>query len=212
MYANIAFEASFLSGLLDIDRELAASVKRGGCQHCGGPLHVANYPRKVRGIPPQMDGLFAQRFSLCCGHCRRRCTPASVRFLGPRVYAGAIMILATMRVLVCGASWRTLVRWSQWWTVLFPGLTLWLSLKARLVPVVDESRLPGSLLERFEQMQGGLGQAPLTKMLGALKSLTTTSSEVAEGQIAPRQVTHKMPVAHNMQDHLARVWATTKPG
>ena len=49
-----------------------------------GPLHQAHYERKPRDAPLiWMEE--KSRFSFCCGHCRRRCTPASVRFLGRRV-------------------------------------------------------------------------------------------------------------------------------
>ena len=38
---------------------------------------------------------FSRRFSLCCGRdgCRHRATPPSVRFLGGRVYVGAVVIV-----------------------------------------------------------------------------------------------------------------------
>jgi len=42
------------------------------------------------------DG-YDRRHSFCCAEesCRRRTTPASVRFLGPKVYLGAIVALVT---------------------------------------------------------------------------------------------------------------------
>jgi hypothetical protein len=43
---------------------------------------------------------FDRRFSLCCGRegCRRRATPPSVRFLGRRVYVGAVVIVASVLI------------------------------------------------------------------------------------------------------------------
>ena len=35
--------------LLGMDQDVAEQVRRAGCMHCGGVLHVANYPRKPRG-------------------------------------------------------------------------------------------------------------------------------------------------------------------
>lgn len=116
MYADFVRETSFWSKLTEIDLELRRATVAKGCPLCGGPLHIADYPRKPRGLPDAVDETFSRRFSTCCGHCRRRCTPASVRFLGRRVYVAAIMMLATMHALVCGAAKETLARWSAWWT------------------------------------------------------------------------------------------------
>ena len=68
------------------------------CRYCGGPLHRGDYPRKPRGgLSPSAAEAFGRRFSLCCGRegCRRRATPPSVRFLGRRVYVGAVVIVAS---------------------------------------------------------------------------------------------------------------------
>ncbi len=77
--------------LTRIDADLATQVQAQGCA-CGGALHRANYPRKVRGMNVE-----ANRDSFCCAEegCRRRRTPGSVRFLGRRVYAGFIVVLLT---------------------------------------------------------------------------------------------------------------------
>jgi hypothetical protein len=73
--------------LLAIDRDLAAQVRRGGCGHCGGVLHSAQYPRKARGlhlIGPGQDSL--SRFSFCCETCSApiysgvRALPGATRF------------------------------------------------------------------------------------------------------------------------------------
>ena len=79
-----------------IDADLASKAQAAGCPRCCGRLHVANYPRKPRGA----DGLgddYELRASFCCAvdGCRRRRTPPSVRFLGRKVYLGAVVVLAS---------------------------------------------------------------------------------------------------------------------
>jgi hypothetical protein len=149
--------------LLKVDRELAAEARAEGCA-CGGRLHSARYRRKPRrGLPAELRGEYGWRESLCCERegCRKRTTPCSVRFLGRRVYLGAVVVVvsamtggvterraAAMRELI-GVSARTLQRWRSWWLGTVPRTVFWKGARARLVPLVDEARLPVSLLERF---------------------------------------------------------------
>jgi hypothetical protein len=70
--------ATFLSS---IDADLAARARAKGCAHCGGTLHSAAYAGKPCGLPDSIE-LADRRHSFCCQTCRRRTTPASVRFLG----------------------------------------------------------------------------------------------------------------------------------
>ena len=73
-----------------IDEDLAAKSRVQGCGFCGGVLHSARYPRKPRGGPMQAQASsLTTRQSFCCERCRRRTTPASVRFLGRRFGRGA---------------------------------------------------------------------------------------------------------------------------
>jgi hypothetical protein len=94
----------FFTMLAEIDEEIAVGVAASGCPVCGGPLHRGNYLRKPRGGRIAADQVEAIRFSLCCGQrgCRRRALPPSVRFLGRRVYWEAVVLLASVRVLVMG--------------------------------------------------------------------------------------------------------------
>jgi hypothetical protein len=160
--------------LLTADRDLAAKVRAWGCP-CGGRLHSARYRRKPRrGVPEELRAAYSWRESLCCDRCRKRVTPPSVRFLGQRVYLAALVVLvsamtggvtagraARMEALV-GVSVRTLQRWRAWWLRTFPRTLFWKEARGLLVPSVDESRLPASLLERFratiEQAGGGLAE------------------------------------------------------
>ena len=85
---------SFWSFLLSVDKDLADSSRQKGCS-CGGRLPFANYPRAPRGGPDHLPEEYRSRFSFCCDRdgCRKRMTPPSVRFLGKKVYLGAMVIL-----------------------------------------------------------------------------------------------------------------------
>ena len=88
-------------------------------------------------------------------------TPSSVRFLGRKVYLGAIVILAAamrqgpsprrVRVLseLFGADRRTLARWRVFWREQFPQTRFWKIARARLVPVADVAVLPRALMVAF---------------------------------------------------------------
>ncbi len=145
-----------------IDANLAAKARAEGCALSGGRLDVADYPRKPRGA----DGLnetFAWRHSFCCAveGCGRRRTPPSGRFLGRKVYLGAVVVLATALqqgptkiavtrlAALIGIDRRTLVRWRRWWTTMFATSRFWTSLRGRLASAVDEAALPTSLMARL---------------------------------------------------------------
>jgi hypothetical protein len=145
--------------LLQIDIELAAQSRAGGCQ-CGGVLHRANYPRKPRACLNEIREDYEWRFSFCCHRCRKRATSMSVRFLGRRVYLGLAVVLmsagrteASSEVAdlskLLAVPVRTIQRWRSWWAAQFPLTPLWQAACARFMPPVDLSRLPGSLIERF---------------------------------------------------------------
>lgn len=168
------------------DVELADEVRADGCA-CGGALHVANYWRKPCGVPPGLAPDYGLRLSFCCGkdECRRRRTPPSLRFLGRKVYLGAIVVLATalqhgvtpMRASklqeLVGVSRRTLQRWRQWWLAAFTRTRFWLEARGRLMPPVVESGLPASLLERF--VPDGGRRARLLAALRFLSPLSTAT-------------------------------------
>jgi hypothetical protein len=143
-----------------IDADLAAAARAAGCCFCGGRLDVANYRRAPRGA--DVDETYLVRHSFCCAveGCRRRRTPPSVRFLGRKVYLGAIVVLATALQhgpsrksvtklsALLGITRRTLVRWRRWWSTMFSESRFWTSLRGRFVPEVSESELPASVLSR----------------------------------------------------------------
>jgi hypothetical protein len=137
--------ASFWSFLSDVDDDLADTVRRAGCAHCGGPLHVSDYPRKPRGALTDLPAAYFRRRSFSCGKegCRLRTTPPSVRFLGSKVYLGAVVVVATamrqgptpfgLRRLreLFGVDRRTVDRWRQFWTEAFPLAPFWRRVRAR---------------------------------------------------------------------------------
>jgi hypothetical protein len=154
--------ASFWSFLFTIDQDLAETVRKQGCP-CGGRLHCANYPRKPRGTSVQLPEPEWVRLSFCCDRdgCRKRVTPPSVRFLGPKVYLGAVVVLISamrqgpsphrLRELsrLFGADRRTIARWLVFWRDHFPQTPFWKVARARLAPVVDVATLPLALLTAF---------------------------------------------------------------
>jgi len=104
-----------------------------------------------------------------------------VRFLGRRVY-NAIVVVLVMAIAQCrpgehdpapvlGVSRWTLERWRGWWGEVFPASDVWRAARGRVMPPVDESTLPGSLLPRF-------GESPQEQVLGVLRVLLPLSGRV----------------------------------
>ena len=211
MYASIVAESSFWSQLVEIDRQLQQATIARGCPWCGGALHVGDHPRKPRGIPEGLEDVWSRRFNTCCGRCRRRSMPPSVRFLGRRVYVGAVVILATMFALVCEAARRTLGRWTAWWTQALPATTWWRQMRGRFDRPVDGSRLPASLLERYEA-PGCESAEALISMLTALGPMTTSmvASTVLGGAVGRAGLAQKMPIDCNRRDLLPESRAPTR--
>jgi hypothetical protein len=123
-----------------------------------------------------------RRFSLCCGRegCRRRATPPSVRFLGRRVYVGAVVIVASVFALATaaragvqatGVPARTTRRWLGWWRGPFVETAVFASLSGRLVPAPSRGEVPTSLLARMV----GSPHERVEKLLSWLAPLTTGS-------------------------------------
>lgn len=162
MLHDLPSGASFWSFLFVIDQDLAETTRKQACP-CGGRLHRASYPRKPRGSPTQLPKEECVRLSFCCDRdgCRKRVTPPSVRFLGPKVYLGAMVILiSAMRqgpsprrarelFKLFDADRRTIARWQVFWRDHFPQTPFWKVARARLAPVVDVATLPLALLAAF---------------------------------------------------------------
>ena len=162
MYQMLPRHARFWSFLLEIDQDLAETARQKGCS-CGGHMHCANYPRKPRGIDDQIPKQEQLSFSFCCDRhgCRKRVTPASVRFLGRKVFVATFVILISamrhgptprrVRELSSrfGVDRRTIARWQLFWREHFPQTPFWKVARARLEPVVKIVSLPYSLVDAF---------------------------------------------------------------
>ncbi len=163
MYQQLLADAAFYRLLLRFDEDLAAAERELGCRVCGQRLEVGDFRRKPRGLAVQLGERFAERLSFCCADrsCRKRRTPASLRFLGRKVYLGGIVVLisamrcgaspARMRRLheLVGVSRHTVSRWSRWWREQLPASALWRAIAGTLMPPVCAAQLPAALLERF---------------------------------------------------------------
>jgi hypothetical protein len=185
MCPTLLGDARLYAMLLEYDRDLAAEARERGCD-CGGVLHSARFERKPRGAGVALPDGYDRRDSFCCAEegCRRRTTPPSLRFLGRKVYLGAVVALVTamkhgvtarraaeLRRAV-GVSRQTLARWRRWWTEVFVATAFWESARALLSPPVSLDELPASLLDRFE----GAGTIEgLVRLLDFIKPVTTRS-------------------------------------
>jgi len=195
----LPLDASFWPTFFLTDQRIADLVRLLGCSHCGSKLHVANYPRKPRGVHRDMLGLeYTLRLSFCCSACNKRTTPPSVRFLGRKVYLGGIITLlsagddglkreqrhALLDELDVPA--QTLHRWRQWWTRTLPASPTWRSLSGWLSPPIQPDTLPGKLLI---QLQGSTLAMRLQQLLRLICPLTTGSCPQSERVLVE---THKM--------------------
>jgi hypothetical protein len=184
MFDPFELGIEFFEGLTAIDVAIVERAAEEPCRDCGGPLHRGDYPRKPRGgVLPAAAEVFGRRFSLCCGRdgCRHRATPPSVRFLGRRVYVGAVVIVASAVALAAasaraaeratGVASRTTRRWLRWWRGPFTTSAPFVELSARLVPAFSRSELPTSILDRLS----GASVTRVSRLLMWLAPLTTES-------------------------------------
>jgi hypothetical protein len=181
-------DTNFYQLLFEIDQSIAEEVRERGCD-CGGRLHSARYPRKPRGVRCALDERYESRLSFCCAQdgCRRRHTPASVRFLGRKLYLGVIVVLITALHHGLTAQRRsrlieqldvpaqTLWRWRRWWREQFTHTRCWRALAGQLTSPIDPESLPGALLERLNG--AGLVQR-LVQLLILIGPVTTSAGSL----------------------------------
>jgi hypothetical protein len=191
LYTSLLTDATLWNALVAIDQDLAATAHAGGCRRCSGRLHHGDFRRKPRGGPAMLPTAYEWRTSFCCARCRKRLTPPSVRFLGRRVYLGAVVVLACVlrqgptptRVArlreLLGVSADTLGRWHHWWRDAFVRTAFWRAARGRFARPVDDTDLPRALLARFP----GEASAPLVAMLRFLSPLTTAARTVGEADV-----------------------------
>ena len=178
----ILTDTRFYELLLSFDRQIADATHTGQCQKCGATLHWGSWERKPRGGPAGLDRQHRLRFSLCCAAdgCRKRETPGSLRFLGRKVYFGAMVVLISamqsglnpdrmkrLNALV-GVSRRTVLRWRDWWRTVFTMSPFWRAQRG-LAPTARDADLPASLLQSF----AGVIEQQLISLLRFLTPITT---------------------------------------
>jgi len=112
-------------------------------------------------------------------------TPPSVRFLGRKVYLGAVVVvlaalqqtasaarLASIREYI-GVSCRTLRRWTAWWRHDFAESRFWKAAQALLTPPAPAAAtLPASLVASF----GGDEETRLVSTLRFVAPVTTATA------------------------------------
>jgi hypothetical protein len=185
MYHELLLDATFWAFLYRIDQKLAEEVRAKKCPACGCRLDCAHYPRKPRG-PCHLPKEYRYRLSFCCARdgCRKRVTPPSVRFLGRKVYLGAVVVLVSamrqgptprrVRELrkLFDVSRRTIYRWRDFWNEHFPQTKFWKLARARLVPVFEIVDFPRSLVKAF--VRAGDDRDGWEELLRFLSPITTT--------------------------------------
>lgn len=187
LYASFLTDANLYHVLDHIDDDLAATAHAAGCPCCDGRLHRADYPRKPRAGPAVLGSGYDRRRSFCCSRqgCRDRVTPPSVRFLGRKVFLGAVVVLLSalrhgatavrlgkLRKYI-GVSRRTLDRWRLWWQEAFAHSAFWRQAMGRFAPPPPEmATLPASVLARFAGDESGR----LVAALRFLSPITTGSA------------------------------------
>ena len=174
-----------------IDVDLAEGVQSQGCAHCGGPLHDAHYPRKGRGGPVEIPERYNRRLGKCCGRegCRRRTLPASVLFMGRRVFwAPVVLVVTTLRQQrstgsgakrlkeLLHVSKETLERWLRFFREVFPTSTSWRRVRGLVGGEVRDQELPSGLLEQFMVQF----EEPERAVVGCLRFLATGSSNLPD--------------------------------
>jgi hypothetical protein len=180
--SGVLSDGRFHELLLGFDEEVAEAVRAAGCLNCGAVLHSATFPRKPRGLAVGLGSEHCRRLSFCCAAegCRQRATPPSLRFLGRKVYLGAVVVLvsamrcgptpARMRQLhrLFGVSRRSVARWRAWWSQRFGQSAFWKAAAGAFMPPVAKEDLPASLLSRF----AGDTEHQLTLLLRFLAPIT----------------------------------------
>ena len=164
MLHTFLHNANFHLLLTNIDQEIAMSAFQMKCPYCSGTLHQANYPRSPIGIPPMFRDDYRERLSFSCNTCRKRTTPASVRFFGRRWYPAPVFMLICLLSLginerrllqikrhigltVSESTWK---RWRRWWRESFVATDFWRKEKGLAVSILAETlSFPQALLTLF---------------------------------------------------------------
>ena len=144
---EILRDTRFYELLLGFDRQIADAAHADPCRECGAKLHWGSFGRKPRGVPAGLGPRASARALVCAvrrmGAATRE-TPSSLRFLGRKVFLGAMVVLisamqsglnpARMKRLkeLVGVSRRTVARWRDWWRTRLHGESVLARSRARL--------------------------------------------------------------------------------
>ena len=149
----------FYEQLVGVDLKIANELRLRGCPRsgCHGRMHRADFPRKVRGLTADMTR-FEYRIGLCCGKCRGRVLPPTVRFFGRSSYAFVSVLVAVATALasgvssgarLVGAAWATVARWVGFLQCDLASRPEWQAVRGRLPAALELDRMPLSLVEMF---------------------------------------------------------------
>jgi hypothetical protein len=163
MSHKFALNSTFHRLLVAIDFDLAETTRQNGCS-CGGALHLSNYPRSPLGLAAQFRSDYDIRFSFCCGDCRKRTTPPSVRFFGRRRYPAPLLLLISALMVsindhrltqikrhfgisVTESTWK---RWRRWWRDAFAQTRFWKKARGLIPEPKKMHYLPRRILNGFQ--------------------------------------------------------------
>jgi hypothetical protein len=175
VWHDLLSDEKFSAILFEVDEGISGSERERGCSRCCGPLHRADYPRKARGVAEAVARRFERRFSFCCGRCRKRHTPPSVRFLGRRVYVALAVLVGALIALavtlaesgrVTGARARTVARWLRFFQQELQVTRFWSRAQGLFSPPLGARGMPATLVERFASADAS------ERLLGFLKFVT----------------------------------------
>jgi hypothetical protein len=190
MYHELPDAATYWPFLFQVDEDVAQTAQKEACS-CGGRLHAAHYPRKPRGSVKRLPAEYRYRFSFCCNRdgCRKRKTPPSVRFLGPKVYLFAVVVLVSAmrqgpsprRVhelsKLFGADRRTIARWQAFWREHVPATPFWKVARGWL-PATATVLPPRSLLDTYlEGVEPCVGWKRLLRILSPISTAGVPPSQ-----------------------------------
>jgi len=181
MLSELLKKKSLFYHLYTIDKNIAEQYRKMPCPRCGGSLHFANYPRKLRGEPDGVPEECFIRFSLCCGKegCRRRLMPPSYRFLGRKVYWHIVILIIISEwqnkinsifklAKLFDVSRNTITRWIDFYQNIFPSSPQWQSIRGQVVSSVKNKELPASLVNHFLNLEFSIK----TALVSCLKFLS----------------------------------------
>jgi hypothetical protein len=176
----------FYEQLVGVDLTIANELRLRGCPRsgCRGRMHRADFPRKVRGLTADTTR-FESRIGLCCGKCRGRVLPPTVRFFGRSSYAFVAVLVAVATALVSGiasgarwvgAAWTTAARWVDFLQCDLASRPEWQAVRGRLPAVLGLDRMPLSLVEVFGPTQSNLAWLSTLRWLAPVTTSPLFSS------------------------------------